>query len=674
MKMLLSNAINLLNRYGFGESVEIVPEAQEEHIAPPSSVRAGIMKDVEEATRRTQEWYLERQHPDGYWWRQLDSNVTIVAEYLMLLHFLEIHDDARDRKITNHILRRQRPDGTWSLYYGGPGDLSTTIEAYFALKLAGFSGEQEQMQRARKFILDKGGVEGSRVFTRIYLALFGEFPWASIPSIPVEINLFPSWFPLNIYNFSSWARSTVVPLSLVLEKRPVRRLPKGATVRELFRRPDRIPPIISKELSPLSWKRIFILLDRFMKTIEGLPLRPLKNKAMQKTVEWVLEHQEHTGDWGGIQPAMINSILGLTAFGFSASSEPVQKGLEALARFSVEKEDELGLQSCISPVWDTALTCLALQHSGIHREHPSLLQAAAWLTSKQIFRKGDWSIKRPDLPPGGWAFEFENSWYPDVDDSAVVLLLLKPYAHLDIVKRENLYRGLQWVLGMQGSDGGWGAFDVDNDMRVFNQLLFGDLEAMIDPSTPDLTGRVLELLGSFGYGMANEAVRRAISFIRQNQEKDGSWWGRWGVNYLYGTCTVLSGLQAVGEDLSQPYVRKAVKWLKTSQNIDGGWGETCDSYCTPPSNRCLATSTPSQTAWALLALMAAGETASTEVLSGITYLLERQNSDGSWDEEEFTGTGFPKYFYLRYENYRNCFPLLALGRFHFKYGGRGNRP
>jgi squalene-hopene/tetraprenyl-beta-curcumene cyclase len=372
---------------------------------------------------------------------------------------------------------------------------------------------------------------------------------------------------------------------------------------------------------------------------------------------------------------MINSILGLSAIGYSVTSDPVVKGLEALKRFTRESDEEIALQSCISPVWDTALTSLALIYSGLQREHPSLVQASAWLASKQIFRKGDWSVKRPGLEPGGWAFEFENSRYPDVDDTAVVLLLLKKYADKDVVvRRDNLYKGLQWVLGMQGADGGWGAFDVDNDMKLLNQLLFGDLEAMIDPSTPDLTGRVLEMLGAFGFGPANEVVRRALTFIKANQVPGGSWAGRWGVNHLYGTCTVLCGLEAVGEDLSRPYVRKAVQWLKARQNPDGGWGESCDSYLQTPSNTCSAKSTASQTAWALLALLAAGEARSREVHDGAAHLVARQNPDGTWNEEEYTGTGFPKYFYLRYDNYRNCFPLMALGRFYGKYTGKGNRP
>lgn len=673
MRTFFSSAKNLFTRYGLTEAAEIMPAARED-ASIARMERAPLLQGLADAFRKTHQYYLGQQHIDGYWWYELESNVTIVSEYLMLLHFLDLPDRQRDRKIAEHILRNRREDGAWPLYHGGRGDLSTTVEAYFALKLAGFSVHDEGMREARRFILNEGGLEASRVFTKIYLALFGQFPWNAIPSIPVEIILFPPWFPLNIYNFSSWARSTVVPLSLVLECKPVKAVPEGACVRELFREPDKVPSLGSSQLSPFSWKRIFIMLDRFVKACDGLPLRPLKKKAMKKTEQWILEHQEPTGDWGGIQPAMMNSILALTALGYQAGDGPVRKGLEALKRFARENDDELALQSCISPVWDTALTSLALLSSGMHKDHPSLLQATAWLSSKQILCKGDWSVKRPSLEPGGWAFEFDNSRYPDIDDTAVVLLLLKKYADKNVVKRENLYKALQWVLGMQGKDGGWGAFDVDNDMRVFNQLLFGDLEAMIDPSTPDLTGRVLELLGCFGYGMANEVVQRAVSFIRANQEPEGSWWGRWGVNHLYGTCTVLMGLEAVGETMSRAYIRKAVTWLKSRQNADGGWGESCDSYLQSPANVCAARSAPSQTAWALLALIAAGEVFSPEALSGATCLLERQNPDGTWDEDAYTGTGFPKYFYLRYDNYRNCFPLMALGKFYFKYSRKGNKP
>ncbi len=672
MKAFFTNVKSLISWYGLTENAKVVTDVQEDmpdSLSEHESLRAQVM----DAIARTQSMYLDQQHPEGYWWYQLDSNVTIISEYLMLLHFLGIKDEKRDGKIVNHILTNQRSDGTWSLFPGGSGDISTTVEAYFALKLVGFSADDEPLRKAREFILEQGGVEASRVFTKVYLALFGQFDWKAIPSIPVELNLFSAWFPLNIYNFSSWARSTIVPLSMILEFKPISSLAHDVTVRELYSEPDRMPQITSKKLSPLSWYWVFSVLDKLLKTIEDLPVRPLRKKAVKKTEQWILDHQEPSGDWGGIQPAMINSILALGAMGYPVTSEPMQKGLEALKRFTKENDHDLALQSCISPVWDTALTSLALMYSGMKKDHPSLVQAGAWFASKQIFRKGDWSVKRPSLEPGGWAFEFDNSWYPDVDDTAVVLLLLKKYADESVVKRDNLHKGLRWILGMQGKDGGWGAFDADNDMSFLNKLLFGDLEAMIDPSTPDLTGRVLELLGSYGYGLADDVVRRAIAFLKLTQEEGGSWWGRWGVNHLYGTQTVLAGLNAIGEDMSRPYIRRAVRWVKSKQNVDGGWGESCESYHQTPSNGCSERSTPSQTAWAMLALMAAGDIASQEVLNGVMYLLKRQTSEGSWHEAAFTGTGFPKYFYLRYDNYRNCFPLMALSKFLLKWRNKGTR-
>jgi squalene-hopene/tetraprenyl-beta-curcumene cyclase len=627
-----------------------------------TSPPARLIDGVSEAIRKTHAYYIDQQHRDGYWWYELESNVTITSEYLMLLRFLGLRDEARDRKMALHILRKQRPDGTWSLFWGGKGDLSTTVEAYFALKLAGFSADDPPLQKARAFILENGGVESARVFTKIFLALFGEYDWKAIPSIPVEINLLPPWFPMNIYRFSSWARSTIVPLSIILGLKPVRPVSGGEGITELYREPEKLPPLTTVKLSPLSWKRVFIALDRLIKAMETFPVRPLKERALKSTEAWIVAHQDSCGSWGGIQPAMVNSVLALVTLGHDLSSEPVGKGLEALESFTIENEGQITLQSCISPVWDTALSALALLSSGMKKDHGCLVNAAQWLASKQIFEKGDWSIKRPSLEPGGWAFEFENNWYPDVDDTAVVLMLLYRYAGEGVIESRNLKRGLDWILGMQGKDGGWGAFDVDNNMNILNQLPFGDLEAMIDPSTADLTGRVLELLGLIGYGLSDETVRRAIKFLKEDQADDGSWWGRWGVNYIYGTSTVLTGLGSIGENMSAPYVRKAVGWLKCIQKSDGGWGECCESY-DDPKLKCDGQSTPSQTAWAILALIAAGEGSSDEVMRGIAYLLEKQQHNGTWDEPEFTGTGFPKHFVINYHNYRNCFPLMALGRF-----------
>jgi squalene-hopene/tetraprenyl-beta-curcumene cyclase len=648
---------NLLERSFVGHPVLMPAETE----VPCPATGPSMADKVASAMKKTQAYYLAQQHKDGYWWSELESNVTITAEYLMLLHFLGLKESKRDRKMAYHILKNQRSDGTWSIHWGGEGDLSTTVEAYFALKLAGHSQDEPSLVKAREFILQKGGVEDSRVFTKIFLALFGEYDWRGIPSIPVELNLFPTWFPINIYNFSSWARSTIVPLSVILDIKPVR--PQGTGIRELYREPFKIPSVTNKKLPLFSWKRFFIAMDGLFKTIENMPLRVVRERALSATEQWLLEHQEPTGDWGGIQPAMVNAVLALAALSYHPSRGPVKKGLEALERFTVENGEELYLQSCISPIWDTALTSLALLDSGTEKEHPSLLAACRWLASRQIFRKGDWSIKRPHLEPGGWAFEFANDWYPDVDDTAVVLMFLYEYAGREIVRAGNLEKGLRWVLGMQGKDGGWGAFDVDNNLRMLNQLPYGDLEAMIDPSTPDLAGRVLQLLGQSGHERTSTVVRKAVRFLKKTQEEEGPWWGRWGVNYVYGTSAVLTGLAAIGEDMSQPYIRKAVGWFKMHQNHDGGWGECCESYG-DSGLKCTGSSTPSQTAWALLALIAAGETPSEEVASGIAYLLKRQKDDGTWDEEWFTGTGFPKYFMLRYDNYRNCFPLMALGKFH----------
>ena len=626
------------------------------------SIFTDLIGKVSEALRRTHSYYLSEQHADGYWWYELESNVTITAEYLILLHFMGLDDKKRDRKIANYILNKQQADGSWPIHWGGNGDLSTTVEAYFALKLAGLPADDLPLLKAKTFILNNGGAESVRVFTRIFLALFGQCDWKAIPSIPVETNLLPVWFPINIYHFSSWARSTLVPLSIILDIKPEKPIPSSLGIRELYKDPYKIPPVTSQKLELLSLKRFFVVLDCVLKTMEKLQIRPFRKIAIERTERWLLEHQESTGDWGGIQPAMVNSIFALVARGYAASHDPVKRGLWALERFTIENEEEISLQSCISPVWDTALTALALDCSGIERDHDSILKACRWLVSKQIFQKGDWSVKRPNLEPGGWAFEFDNNWYPDIDDTAVVLMLLYRYSDKEFIKPENLKKGIEWILGMQGKDGGWGAFDVDNDVRILNELPFSDLEATIDPSTPDITGRVLEILGQSGYELSTTAVKRGIDFIKRTQDDGGSWWGRWAVNHIYGTWSVLSGLASIGEDMSSPYIKRAIQWLKTCQNSDGGWGERCESYETGAQKGC-GQSTPSQTAWAILGLIAANEGKSAEVLGGVQYLLNGQLPNGTWEEDEFTGTGFPKYFMIRYHNYRNCFPLLALGRF-----------
>jgi len=620
---------------------------------------------LDEAIERSCDNFIREQFPDGYWWYELESNVTITAEYMMLLRFLDMVDKERESKMANYLLQKQTAEGFWSIYFGGPGDLSTTIEAYFALKLAGYAEGHPCLAKARAFVLANGGILKARVFTKIFLALFGEFSWLGVPSMPVELMLLPDWAYFNPYELSSWSRSTIIPLSVVMAKRPVCAVPPSKRVQELYLRPPRLADYtITRENGLSTWKNLFIGLDHLIKLYEANPVRPLKQKAMNRAKQWILDHQEQSGDWGGIQPAMLNSILALHCLGYDKEDPVVKKGLNALANFALEGKDTLVLQSCISPVWDTALALKALQDADVPKDHPSLVKAAEWLVDREVRIPGDWKIKSPGLQPGGWAFEFNNDWYPDVDDSAVVMMAIKDVAVGTPLRKQNaIGRGISWCLGMQSRNGGWGAFDKDNTKYLLNKIPFADLEALIDPPTADLTARMLELLGTFGCsGKSDSAAVRALQFIRDNQEADGSWWGRWGVNYIYGTWSVLSGLAAIGEDMRQPWIQKAVIWLVEHQNPDGGWGETCESYSNPALAG-IGESTASQTGWALLALMAANMTDSGAVGKGIEYLLDTQNPDGTWEEGAYTGTGFPKYFMIKYHIYRNCFPLMALGKY-----------
>ncbi|MHB8059087.1 MAG: squalene--hopene cyclase [Desulfuromonadaceae bacterium] len=619
---------------------------------------------LDRAIERSCAFFFREQLPEGYWWAELESNVTITAEYIMLFRFLGIVT-TKEQKMANYILGKQTTEGAWTLWPGGPGDLSTTIEAYFALKITGYSEDHPAMSKAREFILANGGIFKSRVFTKIFLALFGEFSWLGVPSMPVELMLLPNWAYFNAYELSSWSRSTIIPLSVVMAERPVRGLPPWARVQELYICPPRlIDYTITRENGILTWKNFFIGVDHLLKVYEANPIRPLKKKAIDKAKQWVLDHQEASGDCGGIQPAMLNAILALHCLGYDNKHPVILKGLRALENFSLENKDTLCLQSCVSPVWDTALVLKALQDAGVPKDHPALINAAEWLIDREIRTPGDWKVKSPDLRPGGWAFEFNNDRYPDVDDSAVVMMAIKDVAVRNgIIKDNAIRRGFAWCIGMQSRNGGWGAFDRNNTKHILNKIPFADLEALIDPPTADLTARMLELMGTFGCSCkSHPAAVRALQFVRESQEADGSWWGRWGVNYIYGTWSVLSGLAAIGEDMKQPWIEKAVAWLIIHQNPDGGWGETCESY-SKPALAGIGESTASQTGWALLALMAAGNANSVIVCKGINYLLETQNPDGSWDEEAYTGTGFPKYFMIKYHIYRNCFPLMALGKY-----------
>lgn len=637
------------------------------HHLPPSIWKKMVgdpKSPLDMAIERTRDFFFREQLPDGYWWAELESNVTITSEYIMLFHFMGMVDKVRERKLASYILSKQTDEGFWTIWYNGPGDLSTTIEAYFALKLSGYPADHPAMCKAREFILANGGILKSRVFTKYFLALFGEFAWFGVPSMPIELMLLPDMAYFNMYEFSSWSRATIIPLSVVMSERPVRKLPPWARVQELFVRAPRPTDFtITKEDGLLTWKNFFIGADHLLKIYESSPIRPFKKKSVALAEKWILEHQEPSGDWGGIQPAMLNSVLALHSLGYANDHPAVAKGLEALANFCIEDEDSIVLQSCVSPVWDTALALVAMQEAGVPADHPALVKAAQWLLDLEVRRKGDWQVKCPGLEPGGWAFEFLNDWYPDVDDSGFVMLSIKDIKVRDKKHKDQaIQRGIAWCLGMQSENGGWGAFDKDNTKYLLNKIPFADLEALIDPPTADLTGRMLELMGNFGYPKTFPAAERALKFLKNAQEPEGPWWGRWGVNYIYGTWSVLCGLESIGEDMSQPYIKKAVNWFKSKQNNDGGWGEVCESY----SDRSLmgsGPSTPSQTGWALLSLFAAGEVHSAAAARGIEYLLTTQNADGTWDEDAYTGTGFPKFFMIKYHIYRNCFPLTAMGKY-----------
>lgn len=667
-KKSISNHLTSLNIQAVAADLLSVEKTSGEiHHLPPTIWENTVVdteNPLDKAIERTRDFFFSEQLPDGYWWAELESNVTITSEYIMLFHFLGMVDKPRERKMAHYILSKQTVDGWWPVWYGGPGDLSTTIEAYFALKLAGYSAGDPAMCRARDFILSKGGILKARVFTKVFLALFGEFSWLGVPSMPIELMMLPEWAYFNIYELSSWSRATIIPLSVVMSENPVRKLPPRARVQELFVRPPRPADYsFSRQDGVVSWKNFFIGIDHLLKIYESSPVRPLKKRSIVLAEQWILDHQESSGDLGGIQPAMLNSILALHCLGYANDHPAVASGLEALANFCIEDQDNLVLQSCVSPLWDTALVLVAMQEAGVPVDHPALVKSAQWLLDREVRSKGDWQVKSPDLEPGGWAFEFLNDWYPDVDDTGFVMLAFKDINVSDKKQKEQaIKRGIAWCLGMQSKNGGWGAFDKDNTKYLLNKIPFADMEALIDPPTADLTGRMLELLGTFDFPSNHPAVVRALEFLKAEQEPEGPWWGRWGVNYIYGTWSVLGGLGAIGEDMTQAYIRKAVVWLKSRQNPDGGWGEVCESYSDRSLMGC-GPSTPSQTGWALLSLFTSGEVRSKAASRGVEYLIAAQKPDGTWDEDAFTGTGFPRFFMIKYHIYRNCFPLTALGRY-----------
>jgi squalene-hopene/tetraprenyl-beta-curcumene cyclase len=582
-----------------------------------------IVTRLDAAIDAATERLLEVQHADGYWVGELESNVTMTAQHLFWHHVLNLRTPELDRKIANELLARQREDGTWSIWFEGPPDLSTSIEAYTALELAGV----DPGPAAREYIRSQGGIPKSRIFTKCFLALLGQWPWQRVTPIPVELVLLPAGGPVSIYDFSCWARGTFVPLAACRALRPVRSA--AIDLREIGSRPGRSKPVA--------------------------PPSPLRRAALREAERWVRAHQEADGSWGGIQPPWVWSILMLAALGHGFEDDTLRRGVEGWEGFTIDEGDRLRPEACQSPVWDTGLAVLALRDSGLGPEHPALVRAAEWLEREEVTVAGDWAVRLPELAPGGWAFEFENDLYPDVDDTAVVALALRRChrAH------EAVDRGLAWMAGMQSTSGGWGAFDADNEAFWLYKLPFCDFGKVTDEPSADVTAHAIEaLVQERGY---DDEVRRGLDWLLAEQEADGSWFGRWGVNHVYGTAAALPALEACGLGPEHPAMRRAIAWLDSVQNEDGGFGEDIRSYG-DPAWRGRGASSPSQTAWALLAYVAANEAQGLPARRAAEWLCDAQQANGDWEEQQFTGTGFPLDFMIRYHLYRLHFPLLALGR------------
>jgi squalene-hopene/tetraprenyl-beta-curcumene cyclase len=633
-------------------SVDVTPEPAGA-LAGAARLAADGASQPSPALERARDHLLSLQDAEGFWKGELETNVSMDAEDLLLREFLGIRSAERTARAAAWIRSQQRDDGSWANFLGGPGELSTAVECYVALRLAGDPPESEHMRAAREYIVGHGGVETARVFTHIWLALFGLWPWDEVPTLPPEMVLLPSWFPLNPYDFACWARQTVVPLAIVLAERPHRPLPFG--IDEL--RTGAAPSPGDDSFT----SRAFVALDRALRAYGRRPLRPLRRAALAQAERWIVQRQEADGSWGGIQPPWVYSLIALRLRGYPLDHPVMRKGLEGLDAFTIDDERGLRLEACQSPVWDTALAIVALRDAGVPADEGALVRAADWILEREVRVRGDWAVARPALEPGGWSFEFANVNYPDVDDTAEVVLALRRVSHPDPARVTGaIERALRWVVGMQSRGGGWAAFDADNTRELCRRVPFCDFGEVIDPPSADVTAHALEMLALLGEAERPEA-REALRWLLDDQEAEGSWFGRWGANHVYGTGAAVPALVAAGLSPEHEAIRAAVRWLTAHQNEDGGWGEDMRSYADRGwIGR--GESTASQTAWALLALDAAGER-SEAAERGVRWLVEKQRGDGTWDEPQYTGTGFPGAFYINYHLYRLVFPVMALGRF-----------
>ena len=636
------------------------------------------LADVHSAIARAREYLFSRQHPDGYWNGELEADAMLEADYIFLHTLLESGDPGRLRRALTEMMRYQNEDGSWSIYPGGPGNISLSVKCYSSAKLMGVGSQDPRLAKCRAWVLEHGGVLACNTFTKMYLCALGEYDYDAVPAIPPEIVLFPNWFYFNIYEISSWSRGILVPLAIMYAKKPFKRIPSEQGIDELFvgGRANSILRLRRDRKFIFSWRNFFIILDRLMHWAEAVHIRPLRALAIKKAEKWLLERLEMSDGLGAIYPAMLNAIIALRCLGYSEDDPQVIRARDEFEKLGIEQsptaevpEPTFRMTPCMSPVWDTAQAVFALGEAGVERDDPRMLKAVDWMLTKEVRQKGDWAVKVRNTEPGGWFFEFNNEFYPDTDDTAQVLMALTKVDNpRERYQHQVAARAIAWEFAMQCKNGGWGSFDKDNTKMIFQYIPFADHNAMLDPPTVDITGRMLEMLASYGYTRSDKRVEKAIQFILSEQEPDGSWFGRWGVNYIYGTFLVLRGLDAIGIDHHEPQVQQAAEWIRMVQNTDGGWGESCGTY-DEPDTRGVGPSTPSQTAWALMGLLAAGDDRSDSLAKGVRWLLERQQIDGSWDESIgegatrqsiITGTGFPRVFYLAYTLYRQYFPLMAL--------------
>ncbi len=658
--------------------------------------RRAILQTLDSSIAAGVDWSARHQHPDGYWVGHLQSNSCMEAEWILALHFMDQRDHPQWDGLVRSLWNEQRPDGSWGIYHDAPaGDINTTVECYAALRCAGVPEDNPYLVKAAEWIATKGGLRHVRVFTKYWLALIGEWPWDKTPNLPPEVIHFPLWFPFNIYNFAQWARATLMPIAVLSARRPVRPLPDGTRLDALFPEGrETFDFSYPKKAKLFSWDAFFLGADKVLHGAQSIGLPPFREGAIKKSLEWIIKHQDADGVWGGIQPPWIYGLMALHNEGYPTGHPVMAKGLGALndPRWAYEKNGATYIQASTSPVWDTVLTMLAFDDAeASDTQRAEMDKAIDWVLANEVRTKGDWSVKLPDVAPGGWAFEYANACYPDLDDTAVALMVLAPHRQDPKWKAKDIggaiERALNWTIAMQCQNGGWGAFDKDNDKTILTKIPFCDFGEALDPPSVDVTAHVMEAFAKLGFDNTHPAMVRAIKFLRMEQEKNGSWWGRWGVNYIYGTAAVLPALEAIGEDMRQPYIQNAAHWVREQQNEDGGWGETCGSYM-DPSLAGKGASTASQTAWALMALLAVGRPQDMDSIEkGLTFLTERQN-DGTWDEPEFTGTGFPGYglgarinlnrdgldqdlyqstelsrgFMINYNLYRHYFPVMAMGR------------